>query len=655
MQSAIAYRGLAQLPNPLKRLPAFFADLALEPIFTAVAFLTLIGGLASEKLLPTSGLSALLYTVAYITGGIFGLKAGVEALVEERTIDVDLLMVLAALGAAAIGAPFEGALLLFLFSLSNVLQDYAMDRTRNAISSLVQLRPTQARVQRGERSHMVRVEEVAVGTHLLVLPGDRIPLDGRVLSGASSVDQSSLTGESLPITKQAGAEVFAGTVNQNGSLEIEVTRATADSTLARLIQMVEEAQAAKARTQRFLEKAEQYYAVGVIGATLAAIFAPVLFMDQTFAEAFYRAMTLMVAASPCALVISTPATILSAIAGSARKGVLFKGGVHLEQTARVKVVAFDKTGTLTWGKPQLTDVKTLPPFQGNEDDLLAIAAAVEERSEHPLASAVLTAAASRGLEVPSASSFQATPGQGVRATVDHTDEIAIGSPRSFAAESCTGMDEARRRVERLEGEGKTAVVIGRVEAERTHILGVLAFADTLRPEAAAMVAELKRRGVERTVMLTGDNERAAGAIARQVGVDEFCAELLPQDKVRHIEAIKAQHGPVAMVGDGVNDAPALAAATVGIAMGAVGTDVALETADVVLMGDELEQLPYAVSLSRKARQTLIVNLAFSLGMIAVMVAAIFGSGLSLPLAVCGHEGGTVLVCLNGLRLLGFRV
>ena len=652
MQSAIAYRGLAQLPNPLKRLPAFFADLALEPIFTAVAFLTLIGGLASEKLLPTSGLSALLYTVAYITGGIFGLKAGVEALVEERTIDVDLLMVLAALGAAAIGAPFEGALLLFLFSLSNVLQDYAMDRTRNAISSLVQLRPTQARVQRGERSHMVRVEEVAVGTHLLVLPGDRIPLDGRVLSGASSVDQSSLTGESLPITKQAGAEVFAGTVNQNGSLEIEVTRATADSTLARLIQMVEEAQAAKARTQRFLEKAEQYYAVGVIGATLAAIFAPVLFMDQTFAEAFYRAMTLMVAASPCALVISTPATILSAIAGSARKGVLFKGGVHLEQTARVKVVAFDKTGTLTWGKPHLTDIEPLDSFGGGQDDLLVIAAAVESRSEHVLAQAAVAAAEERNLAIPSVSSFEATPGQGVRATIGDS-EIAIGSPRSFAA-PCSGLDEAAHRIERLEEEGKTAVLVARRTEQHTQILGVLAFADTLRPEAAQLVVQLKRRGVERVAMLTGDNERAAAAIARQVGVDEYQAALLPADKVRHIERLQAQYGPVAMVGDGVNDAPALAAATVGIAMGAAGTDVALETADVVLMGDELERLPYAIALSRRARRTLIANLAFSLGMIALMVAALCGWSLSLPLAVCGHEGGTVLVCLNGLRLLGFR-
>ncbi len=569
-------------------------------------------------------------------------------------------MVLAAIGAAIVGSPFEGALLLFLFSLSNVLQDYALDRTRNAIRALMKLRPNQALVLRDGELVTLPVEKVVIDDHFLVRPGDRIPLDGVVLEGDSAVDQSSLTGESMPVAKSPGDSVLAGTINKNGSLEVRVTKTAQDSTIAKLIKLVEEAQSEKAQTQRFLDQAEQYYATGVIGFTILAIFVPILLLGEDFDPAFYRAMTLMVAASPCALIISTPASILSAIGNGARKGVLFKGGVHLEQAASIKVIAFDKTGTLTEGEPRVTDVKVISAgqqdvWQGDEDDLLALAAAVELKSEHPLAQATVMAAQERNLGIPEVRAFQAATGMGVSGTVNGMD-IRVGNLRHFAAFNPLGLAAAEQEVDRLQAEGKTAVVVAQIIADgRTaHLLGIVAFADQLRSDAADVVRALKSLGVARVVMLTGDNERIGRAIAEQVGVDDYYAELLPEDKLGLIKDLEAEFGPIAMVGDGVNDAPALASASIGIAMGAAGTDVALETADVVLMADDLCNIPYVIDLSRQTRKTLIVNLSFAMGMIAVMIAAIFTANLSLPLAVVGHEGGTVLVSLNGLRLLVYK-
>ena len=625
-------------------LQSWLATQPLELIFTLVAGLSLFTGLAAEKFAAPYA-AFVLYALAYATGGYFGLKAGLQSLV-ERSLDVDLLMVLAALGAAAIGAPFEGALLLTLFALSNLLQEYAMDRTRRSIEALVELRPATARVHRLGEFVEIPVEQVATGERYLVRPGDRLPLDGQVVEGISTVDQAAITGESIPVDKIVGDTVFAGTVNQHGSLEIEVSHPAQDSTLSRLIRLVEEAQGQKAKTQRFLERAEGYYAGGVIIATSLAIAVPVFFFDELFATAFYRAMTLLVAASPCALVISTPATILSAIAGSAKRGVLFKGGAHVEQLAGVKVVAFDKTGTLTVGKPMVKDVIA---FEHKADELLALAAAVEAHSEHPLAQAIVAEAHTRKLSLPIATAFQAAPGAGVSATVNRK-QITVGSPQSTIDPNAVFAAEAHHEIVRLEKEGKTAIVVAR----SGQILGVLALADSLRPDAGDIVVELKQQGVEHVVMLTGDNNHAARAIAKQVGVDTYRAALKPADKLQAIRSLNELYGPVAMVGDGVNDAPALAAADIGIAMGAAGTDVALETADVVLMSDELRQLPQAFALSRQARRVLAANLGFALGMIGLMVAAILGAGLALPLAVLGHEGGTVLVCLNGLRMLGLR-
>ena len=627
----------------------------LEAVFTAITLVTMIGGLIAEEAAAAPPyLATVLYVIAYITGGTFGLKAGLESL-RARTIDVDLVMVLAALGAAYVGQPFEGAMLLFLFSLSNVLQNFALGRTRSAIRAMMELRPSQAMVRRGNRTVALPIESVLVGDHILVKPGERIALDGVVIEGESTVNQASITGESMPVTKELGDKVFAGTINQNGYLEIGVTKLAKDSTIAKLIQMVEEAQSEKAETQRFIDQAEQYYAMGVLILTALAILIPILVMQEPFDETIYRAMTIMVAASPCAIVISTPATVLSAIGNGARRGVLFKGGVYVENAATVKVIAFDKTGTLTIGKPQVTDVTACEAWAGNEEDLLALAAAVEEKSEHPLAQAVVEAAAERRLAIPEATAFQATTGKGVRAVVNGRT-LHIGNQRYFMDIASSSLEEASAVVERLQNEGKTSVLVAQMDAqeEQATILGVIAFADVLRSDAADVVRSLKAKGVEHVVMLTGDNKTVAKHIAATVGVDDFYADLLPEDKVQVVNEVREKYGPVAMVGDGVNDAPALATADIGIAMGAAGSDVALETADIVLMSDDLHNIPYVIGLSRKTRQTLVINLGFALFMIVLMLAAIFWRDLPLPAAVIGHEGGTVLVSLNGMRMLKYN-
>ena len=627
----------------------------LQAVFTAITFVAMISAWLVERMTGAPPyLAPALYALAYATGGYYGLKAGLESL-QARTIDVDLLMIMAAIGAALVGQPFEGAMLLFLFSLSNVLQDYALDRTRNAIRAMMELRPTQATVRRGDRHLVLAIEEIVIGDHLLVKPGERIALDGVVLVGESAVDQAAITGESMPVYKVPDEQVFAGTINKEGYLEVSVTKMAKDSTIARLIQMVEEAQSEKAETQRFIDKYEQYYAIAVVALTGLAIFIPPLLLGEAPGESFYRAMTILVAASPCAIVISTPATVLSAIGNGAKRGVLFKGGSYVENAATMKVIAFDKTGTLTIGKPQVTDVVICQAWSGNQDELLSIAAAVEAKSEHPLAQAVVEAAEDQNLALPVASEFQAATGKGVRASVNGR-VLHIGNRRYFAEISTAGFEEASVIVMDLQKQGKTSVLVAHMDDDNTHaaIVGVIAFADVLREDAAQVVSDLYQSGIEHVVMLTGDNEVVAQQIAAQVGVDDFYAELLPEDKVAVVNQVREKYGPVAMVGDGVNDAPALATADLGIAMGAAGTDVALETADIVLMSDNLNNIPYVIGLSKKTRQTLIVNLVFALGMICLMLTAIFWRDLTLPAAVIGHEGGTVLVSLNGLRMLNYN-
>lgn len=629
----------------------------LEGVCMVLTFAFMITGWISSRL----GVAwhDVFYVGAYLAGGYFGVRAGLQSL-RQWTIDVDLLMVLAALGAAVVDAPFEGAMLLFLFSLSNVLQAFAIDRTRKAIKSLMKLRPEKALARRDGGTVLLPVEDLVVGDVLLVRPGESIALDSVIIEGSSSVDQASLTGESMPVSKKAGDPVFAGTINQTGGLEVRVTKLAKDSTIEKLVRMVEEAQSEKADTQRFLERAEQFYATGVIAFTLALIIVPIFVMHEPFHDAFYRAMTVMVVASPCALIISTPASILSAIGGAARRGVLFKGGVHLERAATVKVVTFDKTGTLTEGKPRVTDVVVgdqVVDFRSTPDpaalDLLGLVGAVEKKSEHPLAEAIVTECRRREIRLEECSAFQSVSGKGASGLVNGR-RIAVGNARYFAAHGITIPEVFVGRLATLQDEGKTCVIVGELDeaAGTASLLGAVAIADVLRADAAAVIAQLKADGIERVVMLTGDNGRVARAVAQQAGVDEFHADLLPEDKVRVIKELKSI-GPVAMVGDGVNDAPALASATVGIAMGAAGTDVAMETADVVLMSDNLQNIPFALALSRRARRVIYQNLSFALAVIVVLVVSALGFHLPLPLGVVGHEGSTVLVCLNGLRMLAF--
>jgi Cd2+/Zn2+-exporting ATPase len=617
----------------------------VEMAFTVITLLAML----VAWLWPATRVPALV--LAYFTGGTFGVQAAWQSL-REGTVDVDLLMILAALGAAYVDAPMEGAVLLFLFSLSNVLQAFAIDRTRQAIHALMKLRPENALVRRGDEWVELPLDDLVQDDRVLVKPGEAVPLDGDILEGQTTLDESSLTGESLPVSKGPGDPVFAGTINQSGSLEFRVTRLARDSTIAKLVEMVEEAQSEKANTQRWLDQAEQYYAMGVILVTLALIAVPMA-MGGVFDTVFYRAITVMVVASPCALVISTPASILSAIGGAARRGVLFKGGAHLERAAEIDAIAFDKTGTLTEGKPQVTDLVTPEgrfckdePWPAEALEFLSLAASVESRSEHPLAAAIVTEALDQGLELTEPTDFTSVTGKGASATVK-SRRLLIGSARLFTDQ--TGLEQFQDAMEDLQAQGKTAMLV----ADEEKFLGVVAVADVLRPDAVATLNALRETGLKKLVMLTGDNQRVAQAIAKQAGIDEVYAELLPQDKVEKLKMLKKNH-KVAMVGDGVNDAPALAIADLGIAMGAAGSDVALESADVVFMGERLEHLPFAFAISRRAKRVMVANLTFALSVIVVLVIGSLGANLPLPLGVLGHEGSTVLVCLNGLRLLFHR-
>ena len=625
-----------------------------------LGLLFLIAAVVVERTAGKGIATNLLYTGAYIFTGMQGVLSAWASL-REKTLDVDVLMVLAALGAAAIGAPFEGALLLFLFAVSNILQDHALQRTQRAIESLLTLRPDNAlRKLPDGTTALTPIENLNVGEIVIVRPGELIPVDGTVTEGSSNIDESSLTGESLPVAKGTGAGVFAGTLNQSGGIEVCVTKKSDDSTIAKMVKLVAEAQAEKSQTQRFLEKSEQRYAAGVIAFTALVFLVPWMFWNETFATAFYRAMTIMVVASPCALVISTPATVLSAIGGAARRGILIKGGSHLETAAHIDIVCLDKTGTLTVGKPTVTDIITshgeessaAGSFSPEASALLQTCAALEAKSEHPLATAVLAAAKRLNLSLPQASAFQSITGKGAEAEVDAVRYV-VGSQRFFAEIHAQGMEAFSTHSDALQSHGKTCIWLGRREGDNVTTLAVFALADTLRPEAHTLVEKLHKLGVKKVIMLTGDQTAVARSIAQEAGIDEFRAELLPADKVQAIRQLK-EEGTVLMVGDGVNDAPALATSHLGVAMGAAGTDIAMETADVVLMGDRLENIPLLVGIARQARRVLIQNLTFASLVILLLIAAALGFSLPLPLGVIGHEGSTVIVCLNGLRLLIYR-
>jgi Cd2+/Zn2+-exporting ATPase len=606
----------------------------------------------------------------YLAAYIFGARDNVGHFVGDLRrgkfhFNIDLLMVVAALGAAVLGEWVEGALLLFLFSLGHALEHYALGRARNAIAALAELAPQTAIVLRDGRESAVPIEEVHAGDLVVVRPAERIPVDGAVREGRSAVNQAPITGESVPVDKAPGEPVFAGSVNGEGAIVVEVTAAIGDRTLDRVIQLVAEAQTQKAPTQQFTDRFERIFVPLVLAADALLIVVPPLLGFWTWGDAFYRAMALLVAASPCALALGTPAAVLAGIAQAARNGVLIKGGAHLEVLGSIEALALDKTGTITRGEPAVTDLR--PAAGVDEERLLATAAAVERRSRHPLARAILQAAQDRGLSVPEAGDLESVTGRGIRSTIDGAT-VEVGRLLMFEENGGAVPPVLRESVATLEQAGRTTIIVrqhsvgasggraapdGNVGASRHGWLGVIGVADEPRAGVSQTLDRLRRAGVRRIVMLTGDNAGVGNAVGQAVGVDEVRAGLLPEDKVTAIEEL-AREGRVAMVGDGVNDAPALAHATVGIAMGGAGTAAALETADVALMGDDLGRLPFVIGLSRRARSVIKQNLAVSLGVILMLVVATTTGVIGIGPAVVVHEGSTLVVIANALRLLAYR-
>jgi Cd2+/Zn2+-exporting ATPase len=612
-----------------------------ELVFSLVGGgLLLAGWLGARQGMPHD-LSLGLYLAAYVSGGFFALRDAAQSLWAKR-FDIDTLMLVAALGAAALGDWAEGALLLFLFSLGHALEHAAMDRARRSIEALGDLAPKTALVRRNGSEVELPVEELLRGDVVIVKPGQRLPADGNVTEGNSAVNQSPITGESVPVDKGLGDLVFAGTVNGDGVLLVEVTKLATESTLARMVRLVSDAQTQKSPTENFAERFERVFVpVVLIGAGLLIAVPPLFGFPLT--EAFYRAMAVLVAASPCALAIGTPAAVLSAVARAARSGVLIKGGAHLENLGRLTAIAFDKTGTITEGRPRLTDIVA---FGSTENELLTVAAALESRSGHPLAQAIVAAARERGLQWEEPASSEAINGKGIRGTLG-VRRVQIGNLKLFAGEAMS--PELTAQVERLETAGRTTML---VQADGDFV-GIIGLMDTPRTGVAAALEDLRALGVTKMVMLTGDNERVARAVATAVGLDDVRASLLPEDKIAAVAALVGQHGQAAMVGDGANDGPALARATVGIAMGGAGTDVALEAADVVLMSDDLGMLPFAVGLGRAARAVILQNLFIALGAIALLIPATLFGWAGLGVAVLIHEGSTIIVVFNALRLLTY--
>jgi Cd2+/Zn2+-exporting ATPase len=635
-----------------------------ELIFAVAAGACVLAGWLVERSGATPGwLPLTLYIGAYLCGGFFTAKEAIENILAHR-FEIDTLMLVAAVGAAALGKWAEGGLLLFLFSLGHSLEHFAMGRARRAIEALAKLAPETALLKKGDTTEEVPVERLQPGDVVLVKPNERLPADGVVVKGSSSVNQAPVTGESVPVDKspvedgkaaiatfdrvKANNRVFAGTINGAGAMDVMVARLASQSTMARVVQMVAEAEAQRSPTQQFTDKFERIFVPVILG-LVALLMLAFLVIDESFSDSFYRAMAVLVAASPCALAISVPSAVLSGVARAGRSGVLVKGGGPLENLGSLNSIAFDKTGTLTEGRPKLTDV--LPASGVSESELLAVVVAVESHSDHPLASALVEGGRERlpaNAALVRADDVRGLTGRGVQATVDG-ETTFIAKPALF--DELDGMrlpTELFKANDKLVQSGRTPMVV----RKGARFLGVIGVMDTPRPAAPSVMKELRELGIERLVMLSGDNQQVADAVARTVGLTEAKGDLMPEQKVETVKDLRERHGKVAMVGDGVNDAPAMANATVGIAMGAAGSDVALEAADVALMSDDLSQLPFAVGLSRRTRRVIKQNLWVSLGVVAVLIpATIFG--LNIGTAVLFHEGSTLLVVINALRLLAY--
>ena len=633
----------AELGLPPRRQPGAWA--LPEARWAALATVLFAGGLAVRLTGGPAWLGWALFLACYAAGGWEPGLAGARAL-RGRVLDVDLLMVAAAIGAAAIGQVLDGGLLIVIFATSGALEAVATHRTAQAVRGLLSLAPDHAaRLTADGSEELVDAASLGVGDVILVRPGERIAADGQVLDGMSEVDQASITGEPMPAAKEQGDEVFAGTLNGTGALTVRVSRAAADTVIARIVAMVEEASGTKARAQLYVEKIEQRYSVGMVTATVL-LFAVPLLAGEAFQPALLRAMTFMIVASPCAVVLATMPPLLAAMANAGRHGVLVKSAVVMEQVAGTGIVAFDKTGTLTEGTPRLAAIRVLPGAGLSEREILALAAAAEIPSEHPLARAVVSAARDAGLQIQPASGFTALPGRGIAATVSG-HRLEITSPAHLPAPVAAAV---AGEVTVLEEDGQTAAVV-LLDAEAAAVLGI---ADRIRPEAAAAIARITAVTGTAPVLLTGDNQRAAARLAAQAQITDVRAGLLPEDKVGAVRELGAGGRSVLLAGDGVNDAPAMAAASTGAAMGRAGSDLALDTADLVIMHDDLSAIPAVITLARRARRVVTANLVIASVIIAALVTWDLAGHLPLPLGVLGHEGSTVIVGLNGLRLLRAR-
>ncbi|MBN8602263.1 MAG: cadmium-translocating P-type ATPase [Planctomycetes bacterium] len=650
IEAAIARSGLKAIPWEQKlrsEQPSFFAA-NLRTLLTSISGVAGLSGYLIEssnagESMATTWFARLLYAIAIASGCGMVFPKAWRSLITLRP-DMNLLMTVAVIGAACIGEWSEGATVAFLFSLSLLLESWSVSRARNAIGKLMNLSPPRAILKQADgQTSEVSPEEVPVGSVVVVRPGEKLPLDGKVVSGSSSINQASITGESVPVEKRINDSVFAGTVNGDGLLEIETTRLVEDTTLAKIIRMVGDAQSQRAPSEKWVEKFAAIYTPLVMLASISVLCIPPLLLQANWNESLYRALVLLVIACPCALVISTPVSIVAALASAARHGVLIKGGLFVEIPARLRAIALDKTGTLTEGKPSVVQ---LVPLNGHdEQELLHRAGGLERGSTHPLAQAIVTEALKRKADLPDVDQFEIIQGKGARGVIDGK-LYWLGSHR-YLEERGQETPEVHQQLEALQLEGRSIVVVGNDE----HVCGFIALGDAIRTESVDTIAELHELGVKKVVMLTGDNTGTASAVARAVSIDEVKSELLPADKVDAVAKLVEQYGTVAMIGDGVNDAPALARATLGIAMGAVGSDAAIETADIALMSDELAKVPWLIRHSRRALQIIRQNIVFSLAVKAIFVLLTFTGYSTLWGAIAADTGASLLVVANGLRLL----
>jgi len=613
-------------------------------VITSFVFL-LIGWISGQINGEENVSSVLAYATSILIGGYRLFHTGLKNLF-RLNFDMKTLMTIAVIGAAFIGEWGEGATVVILFAISEALETYSMDKARQSIRSLMDIAPKEALIRRGNQEMMIQVDEIQIGDIMIVKPGQKIAMDGMVVKGTSAVNQAAITGESVPVAKTTDDEVFAGTLNEEGLLEVKVTKHVDDTTIAKIIHLVEEAQAERAPSQAFVDRFAKYYTPVIMFIALGVAIVPPLF-GADWNTWIYQGLAVLVVGCPCALVVSTPVSIVTAIGNAARNGVLIKGGIHLEEMGSIKAIAFDKTGTLTKGVPVVTDF--LPQQGKDQKELLKIIAALENGSQHPLASAIMKKAEQENLDYQSVeiAEFTSITGKGIKGIVNG-ESYYVGSPNLFEELLSNGISaELEEHISSLQNQGKTVMVAG----TPTSILAILAVADEVRANSLNVIQKLHSLGIEKTIMLTGDNAGTAKAIGKQVGVSDIKAELLPQDKLTLIKDLRKKYDRVSMVGDGVNDAPALAASTVGVAMGGAGTDTALETADIALMADDLEKLPYTVKLSRKALAIIKQNITFSLGIKLVALLLVIPGWLTLWIAIFADMGATLLVTLNSLRLL----